>query len=538
MMKHVKRLFTTVIVLALLMSLSSIGVSAAEESVLSDDVIRILYEKTNNPMMWIDFLEENQEDAMGKWLPLLLMKLASGTQGKEVMDMTYMTVTEGFDWGPAITKLVLYPGVAIDENTLSEDTFEVISVRSYKDFDFSTYSFADPASDHEVARTVTAAYLSDAQGNKTTGGTYITLEMPVGPTMSEGSPFNYNFLNGFNEYVTTSYKISLSDTAELTTMEGTELALIPTDSEEYTGDMKLIADEFNNDQPFSYDGIDLLYADYVPETGSTEAGSNPLIIWLHGAGEGGTDTTISLLGNKVVNLATDTIQQYYGTTGAYILTPQAPTMWMDYDGTHTYNNSVEGSMGDSYYTEALMALIENYVTMHPEIDPNRVYLGGCSNGGYMTVHMITTYPEYFAAAYPVCEAYSVDWITENEVMAIKDMPIWFTHAKSDSVVPVAEGTGGVMDFVPTVGADGQIVLKDDFSTAMYERLIAAGATNVHYSLFEKVEDTTGMYLQEDGVTPYEYMGHWSWIHTLNNECVETIGGVDTSIFEWLAMQSK
>jgi len=31
------------------------------------------------------------------------------------------------------------------------------------------------------------------------------------------------------------------------------------------------------------------------------------------------------------------------------------------------------------------------------------------------------------------------------------------------------------------------------------------------------------------------MGHWSWIYTLNNECVEEDG---TTIMEWMAAQSK
>lgn len=64
------------------------------------------------------------------------------------------------------------------------------------------------------------------------------------------------------------------------------------------------------------------------------------------------------------------------------------------------------------------------------------------------------------------------------------------------------------------------------------------AADVHYSLFDKVEDTTGLYFQADGVTPYEYMGHWSWLYTLNNQCVDTIGGREVTLFDWLSQQSK
>lgn len=50
-----------------------------------------------------------------------------------------------------------------------------------------------------------------------------------------------------------------------------------------------------------------------------------------------------------------------------------------------------------------MALIQEYVAKNPDIDPNRIYIGGASNGGYMTMLMIRDYPNYFAAAFPVCE---------------------------------------------------------------------------------------------------------------------------------------
>lgn len=40
---------------------------------------------------------------------------------------------------------------------------------------------------------------------------------------------------------------------------------------------------------------------------------------------------------------------------------------------------------ESCYTQALMSLIVDFVAEHPEIAPARLYIGGCSNGGYMTI---------------------------------------------------------------------------------------------------------------------------------------------------------
>lgn len=182
-----------------------------------------------------------------------------------------------------------------------------------------------------------------------------------------------------------------------------------------------------------------------------------------------------LYGNKVVNLASDDIQSIFKR--AYILTPQSPTMWMD-DGTGKYTSD-----GTSMYTKSLMALIESYIASNSDIDTSRIYLGGCSNGGYMTMRMIISYPDYFTAAYPICEAYSDSWITDEQIEAIKDIPIWFTHSKDDTTVPIDRSTN-----------------------ATYARLLAAGAENIHKSTFETVVDLYGN----------RQMGHWSWIYTLNN----------------------
>ena len=527
--------------LLLLTMLGSISMAEAENGMVDEEVMKILYEKTENPEDWLNFINQNAEDDLGKWLPLLIKKIGdpNSNASKVLADVHYKTITEAFDWGPAITKVVLDFNMPVDENALSTGTFKVKSVRYFKDFDFATFTYKDAITAHEVLRPVTNIYKSDENGKQLNTGAFVTIEMPVGPQCVESSPFNYNMLTSRNEYIKTRYKISLNPGASLTSQGGERIVMMPTDDQAYSGDVKLVADEFDNNQKFEYSNIELLYASYVPNTASKENGKNPLIIWLHGAGEGGVDTTISLIGNKVVNLASDEIQKLFGETGSYILVPQAPTMWMDYDGTDVYNNTIENSNGKSYYQEALMALIENYVSNHPEIDKNRIYIGGCSNGGYMTVNMIVNYPEYFAAAFPICEAYSANWLTEDRLKAIKEMPIWLTHALSDGVVSIAEGEiDGNHNVIVKKDAMGNPILKDDFSNALYNRLESLGATNIHYSRFDKVVDTSGMYKAQNGVDPYEYMGHFSWVYALNNECVDTIDGKEVTLFEWLADQSK
>lgn len=434
----------------------------------------------------------------------------------------YTTVTEGFDWGPGITKVILNMNTTLKENAVSSKTFNVKSERKYNGVDWTkldmkavnpTYIYVDY--DNIVDREVTDAYVSNENGNKVSAGNYVTIEMKVGPTLTEGSPFNYDPKSGLNRYVDTSYIISLNENEKIVNKDSINVLMTTTTAKDKVGNKTLIADNFDLSGVSSYlddkyGNITLHYASYTPKEDNKK---NPLIIWLHGAGEGGTDPTISIVGNKVVNLATDKMQNIF--KGAYILAPQSDTMWMN-DGTGSYTKD-----GTSKYTKALMNLIETYVQAHPDIDTSRIYIGGCSNGGFMTMNMIMSYPKYFAAAYPVCEAYSDAWITDNMLKGIKDLPIWFTQAATDKVVAPDKTT------IPT-----------------YNRLTALGAKNVHFSYFNNVIDTTGIYKDANG-NPYEYNGHWSWIYTLNNECVKEydgsnvkLNGNNTTIMEWLAYQSK
>lgn len=161
-----------------------------------------------------------------------------------------------------------------------------------------------------------------------------------------------------------------------------------------------------------------------------------------------------------------------------------------------------------------MELIKDYVSKNRDIDSNRIYIGGCSNGGYMTMLMIRDYQKYFAAAYPVCEGLNNTLITDSDIEKMKDTPIWFTCAKTDTTLSPEDNT------LPT-----------------YDRLIKAGAKNVQLSYFDNVIDTTGLYKKIDG-SPYEYNGHWSWIYLYNNQCKSTINGETITIMEWMAAQSK
>lgn len=463
---------------------------------------------------------------------------AEGAAPKE-LEVSYTTITRGEDWGPAIPRIVLHFDTELDAASVTPDKFTVTSVQVYGDVDYETYLVGEPY-EHVADRVITNAYLSDEEGNPQQSGKNVTLEMEIGPDRAEGSPFAFDFYTYQNYYVEGGYRISLN--APLTASDGQSVTMTPI--EETTPSKRsitLLADDFDTTGTYTYTygteherSIDLTYASWFPKADAAEA-STPLIIWLHGMGEGGTDPYVTLLGNKVTSLITDTVQQCFGDTGAAVLAPQCPTMWMDTNGQFTMNmDDVEGSQGQSFYTEALMSLITEFINAHPAIDKTRVYIGGCSNGGYMTMNLLVTYPGAFAAAYPVCEPYDNSWLTEEKLQTLVDLPIWLTAAKTDDVVVIYEGEWEEDEpYLYRVAEDAQSVYN--YSNALYDRLVKAGARDVHFSLFDKVTDSTGLYKDANG-EPYEYNGHWSWIYTLNNQCTDTVDGEEITIFEWMSRQ--
>ncbi len=408
---------------------------------------------------------------------------------------TYSFIAEGYDWGPAVPKIIVSLDDEINQTSVDASDFSVVVTKQAM-FGVETQT-----------RTVLDAYTSDAAGNRLDGNSsFVTLELRVSPT--EGSPFTFLidfqtwamanvWSNPYNNAITLTAGSMLG--AGLTLYD--ELAINPVS----TGKTLPIADEFTKHSFAATDGTALTYAAYAPPADDKK---NALIVWLHGGGEGGTNPEISILGNKAVALADSAIQGIFD--GAYVLAPQTPRAWM----TWATDESGAPINGKSIYTESLQELIASYVAANDDIDVDRVIVGGCSNGGYMTLKLLEEYPDFYAAGYPICEGYLDAVVPDSTIDIWKELPIWMTWAANDTTLPPAQYS------LPTVA-----------------RLIAAGAKDLVVSEFPGVFDTTGLYKDAEG-NPYEYMGHWSWLYVFNNECVAEVDGQQTTIWEWLATKSR
>jgi predicted peptidase len=144
----------------------------------------------------------------------------------------------------------------------------------------------------------------------------------------------------------------------------------------------------------------------------------PLIIFLHGSGERGSDNTAQL--KHISDLALD--PKYRGKYPCYVLAPQCPKgqLWADYKGPI----SKEPTMP----TRLLIALMDEVIKEYP-VDPSRIYITGVSMGGFGTWDLLARFPDKFAAAIPVCGGGD-----EQTAPKIKHIPLWVFHGAKDNTV--------------------------------------------------------------------------------------------------------
>jgi predicted esterase len=400
----------------------------------------------------------------------------------------YTTVVEGFDWGAGVSKVVL----ASDKPVASPKASDyAVAVKRRSDCGEL------PAGQAEGERVVLEAYASDAKGARLDGGQNVALVLAVAPGWPIGSPLAYFRNEKCRGNVWVDYQVSATEKSTGRVWDAPAGRISP------------IVDRFDLSGKHSYgSGKTLTYASFAPKTGRAKS---PLLIWLHGGGEGGSDPSIPLLANLATNYASDEIQAIF--EGAYVLVPQTPGAWM-----HNAAGVMTSGKEDDVYNVPLMALIRDFVSANPGVDTSRIYLGGCSNGGYMTLKLMLLNPDYFAAGFISALAYQSQYLTDAQIKSVAHLPIWFVHS-----------------------ADDQTTKPEQTVLPVYERLKAAGAKSVHLSYYDHVVDVTGLF----GGDGYRYNGHWSWIYLHANRCrldrdgsPVRVAGRPVSVMEWLAAQSK
>jgi predicted peptidase len=141
----------------------------------------------------------------------------------------------------------------------------------------------------------------------------------------------------------------------------------------------------------------------------------PMILFLHGAGERGTDIWKVAVHGPPKNVTAQPDFPFI------VVSPQCPEHQV-------------------WSKDVLLALL-NEVTENYAVDTNRVYLTGLSMGGYGTWDLGLAYPDKFAAIVPICgggQMISVLLPGADNGRALRSLGVWAFHGGKDPVVPVEE----------------------------------------------------------------------------------------------------
>jgi predicted peptidase len=187
----------------------------------------------------------------------------------------------------------------------------------------------------------------------------------------------------------------------------------------------------------------------------------PLVIFLHGAGERGSDNEKQLV-HGMNDFASDEIMAKYP---AFVLAPQCP----EGEAWGGINRLAKAPTPAGQLAPALDATLQAAAGLQKEfsIDDRRIYITGLSMGGFGTFSALTNRAELFAAAAPICGGGD-----PAAAAKFKQIPLWAFHGADDKTVPVER------------------------SREMIEALKAAGAKPKY--------------------TEYPGVGHNSWVQTYSD----------------------
>jgi predicted peptidase len=214
-------------------------------------------------------------------------------------------------------------------------------------------------------------------------------------------------------------------------------------------------DDLFEKRVYSNKGDTLLYRMLYPDN-YDPSGNYPLVLFMHGAGERGSDNEKQLTDGSALFTNPENRQKH----PAIVVFPQCPEnkYWVDISIRKQLReglNQTFENMGEAAVTEQQMAIkLVHHLITSEAIDTNRLYIMGLSMGAIGTFDILARHPQLFAAAIPICGGGNVNAAANYAPYT----SLWITHGTLDDVVTVT------------------------FSQQMYSALKTAGA-DVKYTEF-------------------------------------------------------
>ncbi|CAN7638663.1 prolyl oligopeptidase family serine peptidase [Rhizobium sp. LjRoot98] len=154
---------------------------------------------------------------------------------------------------------------------------------------------------------------------------------------------------------------------------------------------------------------DLSYLMYTPDDYASSDTVYPLVVWLHGGDQGGTDI------EKVRSSGIPKLIEDGKKFPFLVFSPQNPSEEL------------------LYPIEKVAAALDEVMSKY-RVDRTRVYVVGFSRGGFGTWAMAEQFPEKFAAFVPIAGGGNRHYLSRTNDKA----SFWAFHGTSDDVIPLSD----------------------------------------------------------------------------------------------------
>jgi glyoxylase-like metal-dependent hydrolase (beta-lactamase superfamily II)/predicted esterase len=169
-----------------------------------------------------------------------------------------------------------------------------------------------------------------------------------------------------------------------------------------------------------HNGGALPYRYFEPQRTTRAESKYPVILYLHGEEEAGTDNRAQITRTECATVWVE--PHHLASNPAFVLAPQLPKgrTWAD----------------DSAYTWTL-DFLHDFIQHHPAADQNRIYIVGFSMGANGLWKLLLKNPDLFAAAMPISGSANPYLGDYQAWAALKNTPVILIHSYDDTVVPIS-----------------------------------------------------------------------------------------------------
>lgn len=180
------------------------------------------------------------------------------------------------------------------------------------------------------------------------------------------------------------------------------------------------------------DGEDTLPCRILTPVNFRQGQKYPLVVFLHGAGERGSDNEKQLTWGA--GLFLDSLNRM--KFPAIVVMPQCPMNAYWAVVTRGLKDSLTFAVNSDTLPSTSMRLVLKFIdelSRSGRVDTRRIYIGGLSMGGMGTFDALARRPDLFAAAFTICGAGDPRMVRKYR----KGLPVWVFHGDADVVVPVS-----------------------------------------------------------------------------------------------------